>query len=139
LKCCIAFGVQWNWHRTVVARLSPNATTQRSVSHFADHLNFVFGKATIEESMQEIQHFTLEKVAGQITCPFLVVHGENDRQVPLADAQALYAAAVNSSQRELRVFTIDEGGAEHCQADNGSLAADYMADWFARVLGGRLS
>ncbi|MEY4073859.1 MAG: hypothetical protein RJA29_1216, partial [Pseudomonadota bacterium] len=34
---------------------------------------------------------------------------------------------------------IDEGGAEHCQADNGSLAADYMADWFARVLGGQVA
>ena len=67
------------------------------------------------------------------------MHGENDRQVPLADAQALYQAAVNSLQRELRVFTIDEGGAEHCQADNGSLAADYMADWFARVLGGQVA
>ncbi|MFZ9574952.1 MAG: alpha/beta hydrolase family protein [Limnohabitans sp.] len=139
LKCCIAFGAQWNWHRTVLARLSPNATTQRSVSHFAEHLNFVFGKATIEESLQEIQHFNLESVAAKITCPFLVVHGENDRQVPLADAQALYQAAVNSLQRELRVFTIDEGGAEHCQADNGSLAADYMADWFARVLGGQVA
>ena len=139
LKCCIAFGAQWNWHRTVLARLSPHATTQRSVSHFADHLNFVFGKTSIEESLKEIQHFTLENVAKNITCPFLIVHGENDRQVPLADAQALFNAAANSSQRELRVFTIDEGGAEHCQADNGSLAADYMADWFAKVLGGRLN
>jgi fermentation-respiration switch protein FrsA (DUF1100 family) len=69
----------------------------------------------------------------------LIVHGENDRQVPLADAQAVYDAAINSSRRELRVFTIDEGGAEHCQADNGSLAADHMADWFAQVLGGQLS
>ena len=56
-----------------------------------------------------------------------------------SDAQALHDAAVNSSRRELWVFTIDEGGAEHCQADNGSLAADYMADWFAQVLGGQLS
>jgi hypothetical protein len=51
----------------------------------------------------------------------------------------VYDAAINSSRRELRVFTIDEGGAEHCQADNGSLAADHMADWFAQVLGGQLS
>ena len=138
LKCCVVLGAQWNWHQTVVNRLAPNATTQRSVSHFAEHLNFVFGKKHIDESMAEIQHFKLESVADKITCPFLIVHGENDRQVPLADAQALFDAAVNSLQKELRVFTIAEGGAEHCQVDNGSLGGDYMADWIAKTLGGRI-
>ena len=49
-------------------------------------------------------------------CPFLVVHGEDDEQVPLADAQALYDAC-GSKDKTLRVFTAEEGGAQHCQRD----------------------
>lgn len=138
LKCCVVLGAQWNWYQTVVARLKPNATTQRSVSHFAEHLNFVFGKQNIEDSLKEIKHFKLEGIVNLITCPFLVIHGENDRQVPLMDAQALFDAAINSSQKELRVFTVAEGGAEHCQVDNGSLSSDYMSDWIAKTLGGQV-
>ena len=50
----------------------------------------------------------------------------------------MYNAAINSSKRELKVFRLSETGAEHCQADNGTLAIDYMTDWAAEVLGGRV-
>lgn len=136
LKCCVAWGAQWDWHERVVARLNPNATTQRSVSHFADHLNWVFGQPSIEESMKIISQFKLDGVAQRIACPLLIVHGENDRQIPLAHAEALLNAATASPRKELKTFTLAEGGAEHCQADNGSLAVDYISDWIAEVLGG---
>lgn len=136
IKACVAWGAQWNWHERVVARLNPAATIQRSVSHFADHLNWVFGRTRIEETLAITERFDLREVARNITCPTLVVHGENDRQIPLKDAEA-FVAAISSERRELKVFTLAEGGAEHCQADNGTLAVDYMADWIARTLGGR--
>jgi len=138
LKCAIAWGGMWDWHKTVVARLNPSSTTQRSVSHFPDHLQWVFGKSSLDEVLAVTRQFTHEETAARITCPLLVVHGENDRQIPLVDAERLVNAAVNSPQRELKVFGIHETGAEHCQADNGSLAVDYMTDWAARVLGGRV-
>jgi flavin reductase (DIM6/NTAB) family NADH-FMN oxidoreductase RutF len=37
---------------------------------------------------------------------------------------------------ELRVFTLQEGAAEHCGIDVASMQAEYMFDWVARVLGG---
>jgi dienelactone hydrolase len=138
IKCCIAWGAMWNWHNTVVARLNPSATTQPSVSNFGEHLQWVFGKESIDEVLRITQHFTNEKTAANITCPLLLVHGENDRQIPLIDAERMYNAAINSSKRELKVFRLSETGAEHCQADNGTLAIDYMTDWAAEVLGGRV-
>ncbi len=33
-------------------------------------------------------------------------------------------------------LSLAEGGAEHCMADNSSMAVDYMADWIAEILGG---
>ena len=137
LKCCVAWGAQWDWHERIVARMNPAAATQRSVPHFVDHLNWVFGQSSIEESMKIVSRFKLAGVAERIACPLLIVHGENDRQIPLAHAEALLNAAVKSPNKELKVFPLAEGGAEHCQADNGTLAIDYMADWIARTLGGR--
>ena len=78
----------------------------------------------------------VEKAAAGITCPLLIVHGENDRQIPLWHAEKLYAAAVNCPDRELKVFSLADGGAEHCGADNGSLIVDYIANWVAQRLGG---
>jgi hypothetical protein len=59
-----------------------------------------------------------------------------DRQTPLWHGEKLYAEAVNSPNRKLKVFSLADGGAEHCQADNATLAADCMSDWVAEVLGG---
>jgi fermentation-respiration switch protein FrsA (DUF1100 family) len=68
--------------------------------------------------------------------PFLVTHGEKDRQIALDYARQTYAQLVNSPRRELKIFTAREGGVEHVGADNMAFARDYIADWFAERLGG---
>ena len=45
---------------------------------------------------------------------------------------------MNSPGRKLKVFTLEEGGAEHCQADNNAMVVDYIADWVVEILGGDL-
>jgi len=42
--------------------------------------------------------------------------------------------AVNSPRAELRVFTAEEGGAEHVGGDLFSPTIDFIADWVAEVL-----
>jgi fermentation-respiration switch protein FrsA (DUF1100 family) len=61
-------------------------------------------------------------------CPFLVVHGADDEQIPLQHAQALYDAC-GSADKKLRVFTAQEGGAQHCQRDYLSLGTAVMWNW----------
>ena len=90
----------------------------------------------MEEAAAVAKQMTLEGVADKITCPLLIMHGENDRQVPLQYAQRTFDAAVNSPNKRLKVFTLAEGGAEHCQADDRTMAVDYAADWVAEILGG---
>jgi len=134
-KCCVAWAGSWDFGARVLIRLSrPGGAL--SVPDFVDQLTWVFGKKTAEEAVSVTNKMTLDGVADKITCPLLIVHGENDRQVPLAEAEKLFAAAVNSPGKKLKVFTFDEGGAEHCQVDNNTMAVDYMADWVAETLGG---
>jgi fermentation-respiration switch protein FrsA (DUF1100 family) len=66
-----------------------------------------------------------------LTQPLLIVHGENDRNIPLTDAHRAIDA-VGSADKELRIFTTAGGGAEHVNTDVPDPARQYIADWFAR-------
>jgi dienelactone hydrolase len=134
-KCCVAWGAIFDYGHTVSERIGGKG--EPSVPGYAEHVNWVFGKETIEETLTVVRQMTLEGVADKITCPLLVVHGENDRQVPLWHAERTIEAAVNSPDRELKIFRRAEGAAEHCGADNGPLIVDYMTDWVADKLGGQ--
>jgi fermentation-respiration switch protein FrsA (DUF1100 family) len=132
-KCCVAWGAIFDFGAAFEARIG--GTGEPSVPGFGDHAQWVFGTKTLEEAKAVTRQMTLEKVAANITCPFLIVHGENDRQIPLWHAEKLHAAATNSPDRELKIFHLADGGAEHCGADNGSLITDYITDWVAEKLG----
>jgi len=132
LKCCVAWGAAWDFS-IMVKKLSGDLKN--------DHLmNFQFawitGKNTLEETMAVAQQMTLEGIADKITCPLLVVHGEKDRLLPVSIAEKTINAAVNSPVRKLKIFTSEEGGVEHCQADDGLIATEYISDWVAGILGG---
>jgi fermentation-respiration switch protein FrsA (DUF1100 family) len=79
----------------------------------------------------------LDGVMDQIKVPFLVTHGEKDRQIALEYAHQSFDQLTSSPRRELKVFTEREGGVEHVGADNMAFGRDYIADWFADVLGGK--
>ncbi len=135
LKCCIAHGACWDFGEMVTKRLAGTGG-EKSVGNWPEHLMWVFGKKTLEEAVNVAKQMTLEGVAEKITCPLLVIHGENDRQIPVARARKTIERAVNSAKKELKIFTLAEGGAEHVQIDNRTLGVDYAADWAAEILGG---
>jgi fermentation-respiration switch protein FrsA (DUF1100 family) len=56
------------------------------------------------------------------------MHGANDRIVPVAEARTLYER-IGSKKKTLKIYTEDDGGAEHCQVDDRPMGIDYMADW----------
>ena len=133
-KCAVAWGAIFDYGKCVSDRIGGRG--EPSVPGYAEHVNWVFGRDTIEDTLKVVKQMTLEGVAERITCPLLIVHGENDRQVPLWHAERTFEAAVNSPGRELKICRLADGGAEHCGADNGPLVVDYMTDWVAEKLGG---
>ena len=135
--CAVAWGAIFDYHACVSDRLGGRG--EPSVPGYAEHVNWVFGCDKIEDTLKIVKQMTLEGVADKITCPLLIVHGENDRQVPLWHAERTYEAAVNSPGRELKICRLADGGAEHCGADNGPLVVDYMTDWVAEKLGGNVT
>jgi fermentation-respiration switch protein FrsA (DUF1100 family) len=69
--------------------------------------------------------------------PFLITHGAGDRQIPLEYAHRSYEQAVASPKRELRVFTAEEGGAEHIGLDHLPHVSTFTADWVAATFAER--
>jgi hypothetical protein len=66
------------------------------------------------------------------------MHGENDRQIPLEYAQRSYDQAVNAPSRDLRIFTREEGGAEHIGLDHLPQVSTYIADWVSDTFAARM-
>jgi dipeptidyl aminopeptidase/acylaminoacyl peptidase len=133
LAACVAWGARWDnvgSHGRILR--DPNAA--RSITGWVDHALSYYGARTPDEAYEKIEKMTLNGIADRIACPLLVVHGANDRQVPLEQAERTVHEAVNSPRAELRVFTAEEGGAEHVGGDLFSPTIDYIADWVAEVL-----
>ncbi len=126
---CVCFGaMHWNIHDFVSGH-APTDPRRTSGSTF--QWRWVSGAPDNEAALEWSKKFTLEGVADKVTCPILILHGENDRVVPLAEARKLYER-VGSSNKHLKIFTEAEGGAEHCQVDNRQLGVDYIGDWLLK-------
>jgi dienelactone hydrolase len=133
LAACVAWGARWD-NAGSHGRILRDPNAARSISGWVEHALAYYGARTPDEAYAKICKMTLDGVAGRIRCPLLVVHGANDRQVPLEQAERTVREAVNSPRAELRIFTVEEGGAEHVGGDLFSPIIDYIADWTADVL-----
>jgi fermentation-respiration switch protein FrsA (DUF1100 family) len=93
----------------------------------------VFGVENFEQALEKLEGFRLDGIVQKMKCPFLLTHGTEDKQVPMPQAQKLFAA-VGSKDKTFRVFTPEEGGAQHCQRDYLTAVCDVIADWLADKL-----
>lgn len=134
-KCCVVWGANYDWGARFKRRLAGGNGAQNSVPHYVEHVQWVLGKNSPEEALRTAERFTLEGVLDRIRVPIFINHGEGDRQIPVEEARRTYEACVNSPRRQLRIFTAEEGGEQHCNIGNMSLATNEMADWVAEVLG----
>ena len=135
LAAGFCWGGNHNWGEIQEARLRNEG--ERPVPHYWNHVRWVWGAPDMESFQALWPKINLDSEVEKIRVPFLVTHGEKDRQIPLKYAQRTYDQLVNSPKRELKIFTQREGGVEHVGADNMSFGCDYIADWLAEALGGR--
>ena len=132
--CCLAWGAQWDYQKIWLdrfERLSRADTPSLSVA--AQHISWVLNASSQDDAIARLAPFKLDGVVQKIACPFLMLHGEGDEQIPLAEARKCFDA-VGSRQKTFKLFTREEGGYHHCQIDNQSICSAYMWDWLEQVL-----
>jgi dienelactone hydrolase len=129
LAACVAWGA---FHDLLGVAANLAKTGAHSAPPF--QIPWVFGIEDLDELARFATHFTLDGVAEKIECPLLVLHGADDRQVPVAQARRTAEQARNAPRCDLVVFQQGERGDQHCQVDVPSLAVDAIADWLEEVL-----
>lgn len=91
-------------------------------------LMFVTGTDSVDAAMERIENFKVRPIGGDIRCPFLVVHGAEDQQVPPGDAERMFDA-IGSPDKTLLICDGRNAGAAHCQFDNHLPALMLIGDW----------
>ena len=89
---------------------------------------WVFGEENPAAALRDAAPYTLEGYAPLITCPTLVLEGENDP----GDASRLYEAL--SGPKTYHLFPSAEGGGEHCQEGVMFRLHQVVFDWLDTVL-----
>ena len=102
---------------------------EHPVPLYWEHVLWVWGFDDVDKLLEYADGILLNGVVEQITVPFLITHGANDRQIPVDYAHQSYDQAVNSPKRELRIFTVEEGAAEHVGLDHMPHINAFVADW----------
>jgi dienelactone hydrolase len=128
---CIAWGAQWDYHATWKKRIDAQFKTSLSVP--GHHIMWILGVDTLDAALKTLEPFKLDGVMQKMHCPFLLVHGAEDEQIPLADAQKQFDAC-GSKDKTLRIYSAEEGGSQHCQRDYLTLVVADMWNWFDEKL-----
>jgi dienelactone hydrolase len=132
--CCVAWGAQWDYHAIWKRRFEQMAQSGTpSLSVPWRHILWVLGADSQEDALRRLEPFRLDGVVQRIRCPFLLLHGAGDEQIPEEQARACFEA-VGAQQKTFRLFTREEGGYHHCQIDNLSVGIAAMWDWVEDVL-----
>ena len=124
---CIAWGAIWDYQEVWKRRIEAQFNASMSVP--GHHIMWILGTDSLDNALRRLEAFKLDGVIQKMRCPFLLCHGEEDEQIPLKDAQAAFEAC-GSPDKTLRVFTSEEGGAQHTQRDYLPLGCATMWNWF---------
>lgn len=135
--CGVVWGANHDWRDVQKRRLEKEGSFP--VPHYWAHVQWVWGAKDMDEFMTIAENVHLDGVLDRIKVPFLVTHGLKDSQIPLKWAERTYEQLVNSPKRELKIFDERTGGVQHSSFDNSVNAGQYIADWIAETLGGRVA
>jgi dipeptidyl aminopeptidase/acylaminoacyl peptidase len=114
------------WQREIKRRLE---TDPKNTAQSAFHFRWIMGHIDdADAAIRKAEAFSLADVAPKIEMPYLIVHAEEDRVVPVASAHKLFEA-IRSKRKHLKILTTEDGSIYHAQADNRQVGVDYIADW----------
>lgn len=137
LAACVIWGGVWEF---------PANLTEDPDADWVPNLLSLFGAGSLDEARRMVSRFTLDGVAGQITCPTLVIAGDAEGAftVPAGAAyppDAFFEAnpkkifdSVGAGDKTLIRYPIGSPGATHCQLDSIIGLQEDLSDWLESKL-----
>ena len=121
---CITYGARYapavSWKRTAEKNEKGGLTPYGT---------FITGKKDLQEVAEYMSTFTLEGVLKGVTCSVLMTFGAKDPQQHIEDLYRIIDEMVNAKDKEIHIFSEEEGGCAHVCADNPSVGNAYVVDW----------
>lgn len=104
---------------------------------FKDHLMRLHGARDAADLFDKARAYTLDGVASRLTCPSLLLQGDEEWIISRPIEACLRIARESPGDATVRVIERDEGvgGVCHCQKDNLHVAHLETFNWFAQHLG----
>jgi alpha-beta hydrolase superfamily lysophospholipase len=139
VKACVAWAAIYDYHAVWVRRIGYQSgkpisfSTESALGTTGQHLLRIMGVDSWDAAMTKLEGFRLVDVAPKIDCATLIVHGEDDKQTSMAEAEKLFEE-IGSSNKELWIVRKSEGGAAHVQLDRPEPTISRIADWLVRQL-----
>ena len=126
---CLTWGAHFDYHEVWMHRRQVLESGGTISSSAIWQLPWVLGAPDMDSAMEKCKAYTLAGVAEKIRMPICITHGQDDNIVPVEMAHRLYEAC-GSEEKELKVFTVEDGGSQHCVFDNLPMCGEWIADWW---------
>ena len=102
--------------------------------HLQPTVQRLLGGVSHEEARERLKDFTMAGIAGNITCPTLITHGDKDTLMSVDGARRLFAE-IGAKDKTLKIYGEEDGGGRiHCSHDYWAHNVPYMLDWLEERL-----
>jgi dienelactone hydrolase len=133
---CLAWGAHFDYHEVWVKRRKVLEAGGTVASSAIWQLPWVLGRPDMDSAMEKCARYKLAGVAEKIKMPIMIIHGKDDNIVPVIQAERLFEAC-GSKDKELKIFTVEDGGSQHCIFDNLPMISNFISDWWMDKLIGK--
>jgi pimeloyl-ACP methyl ester carboxylesterase len=93
------------------------------------HGMYITGTKSPFDFYDAISKHSMKGISDKIVQDVLLLAGEKDHYIPLNQLKKLEKELINVRSMQKRVFTVEEGGEQHCQVGNHQLAIDEIINW----------
>ena len=94
---------------------------------------FITGADSIPAMYKSLGKHNLTGLYEKIDQDVLLLAGEKDHYIPMCQFERCKKKIKNAKSMTSRCFTRKEGGEQHCQIGNHSIAVDTILDWIERI------
>lgn len=121
--------------RTINALITMKMRTTPGIRWGVQNAQWTMGVKDPVDLLSIFSKYTLQGVAHNITCDVLILAGEKDHFFPVQQVDEFKKKLVNAKSITTRIFTEEEGAAEHCQLGAPHLFHAVFFDWVEKTFG----